>query len=131
MSVSCLPNNRTRLARRLFEGPTVVAPLTPSTGDTRANKNLDVRYPKPTGNQEERIVTTTEDRVAKLEADSTANAIVQRELTESIEKLTRKVEEGFHSIEKRLGRIDDSVTELPTLREIAATVRHIVEESQS
>ena len=76
-------------------------------------------------------MTTTEDRVAKLEADSTANAIVQRELTESIEKLTRKVEEGFHSIENRLGRIDDTVTELPTLREIAATVRHIVEESQS
>ena len=103
-------------------------------------------------------MTTTEDRVAKLEADSTANAIVQRELTESIEKLTRKVEEGFHSIENHLGRIDDTVTELPTLREIdfhfarnprdtdftlhrtrsrelslllAATVRHIVEESQS
>ena len=47
-------------------------------------------------------MTTVEERLTKLEADATANAIVQRQLTENIEALTKKVDEGFARIETQL-----------------------------
>ena len=72
-----------------------------------------------------------DERLGKLETDATANAVVQRQLTESIEALTKKVDAGLARIETRLETIEEHVLELPTLKEIAGTVRHIVEESRS
>ena len=43
-----------------------------------------------------------DERLTKLETDATANVVVQRQLTESVEALTKKVDEGFARIETRL-----------------------------
>lgn len=43
-----------------------------------------------------------DERLVELESDATANAVVQRQLTENIEAFTKKVDEGFARIETRL-----------------------------
>ena len=53
------------------------------------------------------------------------------EVTESLVPLVKDLSERMGGLETRMEKLEEHVLELPTLREIAGTVRHIVEESRS
>ena len=76
--------------------------------------------PGMAGNGKEgNTITTLEERLAKLEVDATANTVVQRQLTENIEALTKKVDEGFVRIETQLSGMHQTQEEmLSVLRRI-------------
>ena len=50
-----------------------------------------------------------DERLGKLETDATSNTVVQRQLAENIENLSKKVTEGFARMETRLGGVESAV----------------------
>ena len=57
-------------------------------------------------------MTTTEERLTNLETESTTNTVIQRQLAENIESLSKKVTKGFKKLDNRLDGVESAIREL-------------------